>query len=169
MENRIDTVPASLKVALERLSPDRSEDIDRGWLAFGPPAKCSDIHDNVILAFLADHQGEWTTHWEPMAGGLASVRTAVHPDTPERLLKAKLLRLKRRGLVDGCGCDCRGDWEITDAGLSLIGRERVMGLTPVAEQREEEWIGAALRSQAAARTSRRWLEAWLESKRRGQT
>lgn len=36
---------------------------------------------------------------------------------PERLVRAKLATMKRKGLIDGCdGCSCRGDWTIVEAG-----------------------------------------------------
>jgi len=27
---------------------------------------------------------------------------------------------RRRGLVTGCDCGCRGDWELTAAGLAVL-------------------------------------------------
>lgn len=31
---------------------------------------------------------------------------------PVKVATAKLRKMKRRGLVDGCACGCRGDWII---------------------------------------------------------
>lgn len=39
---------------------------------------------------------------------------------PERVLLAKLVAMKRRGLIDGCGCGCRGDWELTSKGVRVL-------------------------------------------------
>lgn len=35
-------------------------------------------------------------------------------------MNARLCQLKKKGLVDGCGCGCRGDWELTDAGRTRL-------------------------------------------------
>lgn len=40
---------------------------------------------------------------------------------PRKVLRAKGQRLIDRGLMTGCMCGCRGDMELTDAGLALIG------------------------------------------------
>lgn len=32
-----------------------------------------------------------------------------------KVANAKLRKMKRRGLVDGCACGCRGDWTIREA------------------------------------------------------
>ncbi len=34
----------------------------------------------------------------------------------EKLILAKMKQLIKRGLVDGCACGCRGDFEITPKG-----------------------------------------------------
>jgi predicted transcriptional regulator len=49
----------------------------------------------------------------------------VPTNTPEKVMHAKMRALYRRGLVGGCDCGCRGDWEITDKGLELIGQQRI--------------------------------------------
>jgi hypothetical protein len=41
---------------------------------------------------------------------------------PPKVLLAKLRRLVTRGLLDGCGCGCRGDFEITDGGREILAR-----------------------------------------------
>lgn len=38
-----------------------------------------------------------------------------------RDVERKFRRVHRRGLVDGCGCGCRGDLRLTPKGLALIG------------------------------------------------
>ena len=35
-------------------------------------------------------------------------------DMPERLVRAKARKLIRRGLLEGCACGCRGDFEVAD-------------------------------------------------------
>lgn len=79
--------------------------------------KTADIPDKVILEFLATQQGQWSSHcWGPLAEFLKQ--------WPDKLAFSKLKTLHRRGLVGGCPCGCRGDWEITDKGLELVGQVR---------------------------------------------
>lgn len=35
-----------------------------------------------------------------------------------KLLIAKLAHMQRRGLIDGCTCGCRGDFEVTEKGMA---------------------------------------------------
>ena len=42
----------------------------------------------------------------------------------EKIWLAKMKSMIRRGLSGGCDCGCRGDYEITDKGLELIGEKR---------------------------------------------
>lgn len=85
--------------------------------------KCKDIPDVDVLRFLAKHQGEWST-WGDAPASWPSVQRAMPPGTPEKLQLAKMRRLMARGLSGGCGCGCRGDFEITDKGLALINEPR---------------------------------------------
>lgn len=39
---------------------------------------------------------------------------------PEKVLRAKLSRMTRNGLIDGCNCGCRGDFTITAKGAQLL-------------------------------------------------
>lgn len=93
--------------------------------------KTSDISDDAILNLLADHQGEWafwhiddlSFHSEP------GKKYPIAPGFPYKLIHAKFKKLYKRGLIGGCDCGCRGDFEITDKGLELIGRPRVKRYT----------------------------------------
>lgn len=38
------------------------------------------------------------------------------PDVPRKVLLAKLASMIRRGIIDGCTCGCRGDFQIKEAG-----------------------------------------------------
>jgi hypothetical protein len=49
-----------------------------------------------------------------------SVVNAVPPNTPHKVVVAKLAKLIRRGLIDGCACGCRGDFEITTLGRFFL-------------------------------------------------
>lgn len=42
------------------------------------------------------------------------VAVAFHSHIPEKLMIAKARKLIWRGLMDGCCCGCRGDWQVTD-------------------------------------------------------
>lgn len=76
-----------------------------------------DIPEGPILQYLADRQGQWSFLWSEMV-------EAMPLGTPAKLILSKMRNLHKRGLVGGCTCGCRGDFEITDKGLALIGRPR---------------------------------------------
>lgn len=59
-----------------------------------------------------------------------SVRLAMPAGTPDKVVLAKMRRLIDRGLVDGCPCGCRGDFELTEAGHAMIGVGSESPLTP---------------------------------------
>jgi len=90
--------------------------------------QAKDVDEAVILKFLAGHQGRWATHWDQPTK-MITVRDVVPPPVPAKVLLAKMRSLYRRGLVGGCDCGCRGDWEITDVGLALIGQQRTTPYT----------------------------------------
>lgn len=91
-----------------------------------PRQQCKDIPDRPILELLAQNPGEWHTWYEVIPGGMPTVRPAMPPDAPDKLILAKMNKLLRRGLVDGCGCGCRGDFEITDKGLAFLAAESTL-------------------------------------------
>ena len=82
--------------------------------------QCKDIPDAPILLLLARNPDKWHHLWDPNYG--ESVVPAFPPETPRKLMRAKMVSLINRGLVDGCPAmhECRGDFQITDAGLDLI-------------------------------------------------
>jgi hypothetical protein len=76
-----------------------------------------DIKDEDVLRVLAQSQGQWASHcWGPLS--------EFFKPYPPKLALAKMRQLHKRELVGGCPCGCRGDWEITDKGLALIGEPR---------------------------------------------
>lgn len=95
------------------------------WWEFLPPT--------VLLWEMSDAgQGEWTCLWmghfktsQPETG---DVYYAMPEGTPYKVALAKMRALYERGFVGGCPCGCpcgcRGDFEITDKGLSFIGYKR---------------------------------------------
>ena len=46
--------------------------------------------------------------------GACTWTLAERENWPEKLVGAKLDKMRRRGLVTGCACGCRGDWEIVE-------------------------------------------------------
>lgn len=77
--------------------------------------KAADIDDvemlHIVEALCVKHDC-WT-----MTGYVAE----CYPDVPYKVVAAKLSKLLKRGLVTGCDCGCRGDWELTTKGRELAG------------------------------------------------
>src|SRR6266704_311959 len=84
-----------------------------GMTALARP-QAKDIADMATLR-VSDGLGRqrhcWTSPWDVAEN---------FPAFPEKVVAAKLKSLHRRGLVTGCPCGCRGDWELTDAGYDVI-------------------------------------------------
>ena len=76
--------------------------------------QCKDIPDKPIMEFLLKNKGHlcnWYFENEK------DVTNAMPKNiTSEKLILAKMKQLIKRGLVDGCTCGCRGDFEITQKG-----------------------------------------------------
>ena len=81
------------------------------------PKQCKDIPDRPILEFLQRYQDEWC-NW--IFEDERDVHRCMPLGTPDKLVLAKMRQLMRRGLVDGCGCGCRGDFEITAKGEQVL-------------------------------------------------
>ena len=92
------------------------------------PKQCKDIDTATVLRFLAQHQGRWSTWWDG-SYNMPTVADAMPADTPSKLRLAKMRQLIKRGFSGGCDCGCRGDFEITDAGLDFIGEPRTKPYT----------------------------------------
>ena len=75
--------------------------------------KASDVGDRELLAAVERH-GASASRW--------AHRQDVTEDLgyPWKVVLAKFRRLQRRGLLDGCGCGCRGDWHLTAAGAAAL-------------------------------------------------
>lgn len=80
--------------------------------------QCKDIPDIPILEFLLKNKGHWCNwYFEDQY----NVRQAMPKNIPhEKLILSKMRRLIKRGLVDGCNCGCRGDFEITEKGEQYL-------------------------------------------------
>jgi hypothetical protein len=85
--------------------------------------QCKDIPDRPILEFVAVHGGIGCNWFPPILQGTTnerSVQNAMPAGVPGSLVRAKMEMLIRRGLVSGCACGCRGDFEITDKGEEFL-------------------------------------------------
>jgi hypothetical protein len=58
----------------------------------------------------------------PAKGHWASVTDLCRhfPDFPEKVVLAKLRAFIHCGLIDGCACGCRGDFEMKQAGRDYL-------------------------------------------------
>jgi len=66
----------------------------------------------LILQFFARRTDDrWMQIWD---------LERLMPHIPEKLIRAKMGQLIKRGLVDGCACGCRGDFYITPAGNEYL-------------------------------------------------
>lgn len=81
------------------------------------PIQCKDIEERPILELLAQRPDQFHT-W--CSGWTNSIRPAVPPRFPDKMLIRKMDKMIKKGLVDGCGCGCRGDYHITDQGLAKL-------------------------------------------------
>jgi hypothetical protein len=82
--------------------------------------KCKDIPTIPILEFLYDrkkHNKIWCCWYD---GFENSIGQAMPPNTPEKIIIQKMAKLIKRKLVSGCGCGCRGDYEITNKGIDFL-------------------------------------------------
>lgn len=76
-----------------------------------------------ILQFLKDLDGQWACIFKPddkcpMFDN--SVWNVIPMDIPYKVGLAAMANLIKRGLVEGCTCGCRGDFEITDKGREVL-------------------------------------------------
>jgi hypothetical protein len=90
--------------------------------------QCKDIPDKPILEFLLANKGTWCNWFKDHEN---SVRVAMPQNlASDKLVLAKMSRLMERGLVDGCDCGCRGDFEITPKGEEWLATNSKQGVTP---------------------------------------
>jgi hypothetical protein len=90
--------------------------------------QAKDIPDNLLLEMFARHQGQWAFWYDDnkFSWGFDSDQVFENPlaGVPRKIVLRKLQKLNKRGLIGGCPCGCRGDFEITDKGLESIGQKR---------------------------------------------
>jgi hypothetical protein len=92
--------------------------------------QAKNIPDKLLLEMFARHQGQWAFWWNDGRfswghGDEKVFETPLSSEVPYKVVHAKLKSLNKRKLIGGCACGCRGDFEITDKGLELIGQKRV--------------------------------------------
>ena len=91
--------------------------------------KCADISDEAFLdAIRTVHRVRWNDNPQWIGASIWDIGAVLggHPEWcgqpeatqdelavfPEKVVRAKAKRLIKRGLIDGCACGCRGDFEI---------------------------------------------------------
>lgn len=95
------------------------------------------ITDQEVLNILADYQGQWAFWCDDnticVNSEIGNWDTQIEIKTfckyHKSVLHQKFKSLYRRGLIGGCDCGCRGDFEITDKRLAAIGRVRTKTYT----------------------------------------
>ena len=91
--------------------PRMSDEERARWPGLAALADMTDrIHSNTPPELL--DEAHWVTRWD---------LGERFPGFPSKVMLAKIRKLIRRGLLDGCTCGCRGDLEVTAAGADLIG------------------------------------------------
>jgi len=87
-----------------------------------------DQRSRITTDYHLPRRGEtrWVSRWE--AGETRWVSSweieDCMPSFPPKVVLAKLRALIRKGLLDGCGCGCRGDFRLTDKGAAMLIRTR---------------------------------------------
>lgn len=80
-----------------------------------------------VIEIAGGPRGQWVMVHEVCAelerrGFRAAAMRSGQPQdiVPAKIVRAKAARLIERGLMDGCTCGCRGDFELTDAGRAYL-------------------------------------------------
>jgi len=88
--------------------------------------QCKDIPALFILKWMWTNRARGLvrcTWFQQSTPDLPSLRDLLPVELfPDKLVLAKMGNLIRRGLVSGCVCGCRGDFTLTDAGISILQR-----------------------------------------------
>jgi hypothetical protein len=82
--------------------------------------RCKDIPDEPILRFLyfrKRHNKLWACWFD---GFENSIGQAMPSNIPDNTKIKKMRTLIQKGLVNGCGCGCRGDYVITPKGVKFL-------------------------------------------------
>jgi len=87
--------------------------------------QCKDIPDVPILKFLEGLNDTWATWFDYEPRPKNTVMHAMPCGVSQKLALAKMRMLIRKGVVDGCGCGCRGDFILTEKGRAAITATKV--------------------------------------------
>lgn len=71
------------------------------------------------------HVPHWAIRWDV---------ERLLPVFPERVIQRKAAALMARGLMQGCTCGCRGDYELTKEGLVFLRSHPHKGLASVPQE-----------------------------------
>jgi len=99
---------------VERTGIDVTDDDNK------PRNKSQDAEIRILQALSLDGPDHCTVWWTTGDGHAMPSLSAVVPDVPERALEMMLSRMMRDGLITGCDCGCRGDWEILGPGEDML-------------------------------------------------
>lgn len=110
------------------------------------------VDEAAILRMLLANAGVWHTHWNgfaPFAWGNPKDVGPLFPgplEYPDKVIRAKLSSMERRGLIDGCDCGCRGDWHVptpcySEVDLKMLAKAKAR----LAELEQREAVRAELR------------------------
>lgn len=82
--------------------------------------QCKDVSTLAILEFVKGltQKGASATWYDIEDDN--TVRRVIPMVVPNCVLRKKLDNLARKGLLDGCGCGCRGDFRITPKGVARL-------------------------------------------------
>jgi len=88
--------------------------LERGEIKATYESQEEDAVDGIVTWFPS-----WGVVW---AGAKQSVQHAMPAEVRgnEKRVRRKMQSLKDQGLITGCCCGCRGDFELTDKGRSLL-------------------------------------------------
>lgn len=81
--------------------------------------QCKDIPTMPILRFLESLNGRWAT-WFNGQDPSNSVQNAMPQNIPEKLVIVKMRNLIYKGIIDGCPCGCRGDYELNERSRAML-------------------------------------------------
>jgi hypothetical protein len=82
--------------------------------------QCKDIPEQPILQLLYDNRSKWCSSFGIDIAKERSIYNALPEGTPWSLMLAKTKRMIGKGLIGGCACGCRGDFEITEKGIEEL-------------------------------------------------
>jgi hypothetical protein len=71
--------------------------------------QAKDIPEEPIMRFIEARHPRWCNWFE---GHEDSILQAMPPGTPPKVGLAKMRAMIRKGMIEGCGCGCRGDFRL---------------------------------------------------------